>query len=121
MRRGIEAGRVPEWEYQQSAKFPMQEACAGHPELKGKTKRPAMAGRVTDLRQAEPLVQVLLEGLDGRCFVVSYVEDGVKLGDLEQVVNLFGEVQELQFAALVPDRGIGANEFANAGAIDICD
>ena len=36
-------------------------------------------------------------------------------------MNLLGEVQELQFAALVSDRGIGANEFANAGAIDICD
>ena len=39
------------------------------------------------------------EGADGRGLVVLDVEDGVELGDLEQVVDLLGEVQELELAA----------------------
>src|SRR6185312_12345712 len=61
------------------------------------------------------------EGLDGAGFVVLYVEDGVELGDLEQVVNLFGEVQELQFAALVTRGGVGADELADARAVNVVD
>src|SRR6185312_5460294 len=61
------------------------------------------------------------EGLDGAGFVVLYVEDGVELGDLEQVVNLFGEVQELQFAALVTRGGVGTDELADARAVNVVD
>ena len=56
----------------------------------------------------------LLERLYGGGFVVLYVEDGVKLRDLEQIVDLLGEVQQLQFAALILGGGEGAYEFANA-------
>ena len=56
----------------------------------------------------------LLERLDCGGFVVFYVEDGVKLGDLEQIVDLLGEVQQLQFAALILGRGESAYELADA-------
>ena len=35
----------------------------------------------------------LFEGFYGGGFVVFHVEDGVELGDLEQVVHLLGEVE----------------------------
>ena len=58
--------------------------------------------------------KVLLERFDGRGFVVFHVEDGVELGDLEQIVDLLGEVQELQFATLVLGGGEGADQFTDA-------
>ena len=61
----------------------------------------------------------LLEGLDGGSFVVFHVEDGVQLGDLKQIVDFLGEVQEFEFAALILGSGEGADQFADAGAIDI--
>src|SRR5271170_5299656 len=64
---------------------------------------------------------LLGEGRDGGCFVVLDVEDRVELGDLEQVVDLLGEVQELQLAALVADGGIGADQLADARAVDVVD
>ena len=36
----------------------------------------------------------LLEALDGGGFIVFYIEDGVQLGDLKQVVHLLGEVKQ---------------------------
>src|SRR5579863_5722465 len=68
--------------------------------------------------RAEP---ILLERLDGGGFVVLHVEDGVELGDLKQVVDLLGEVQEFQFAALILGGVEGADQFADAGAVDIVD
>src|ERR1022692_2021459 len=59
--------------------------------------------------------------LNRRGFVVLYVEDGVEFGDLEQVVHLLGEVKQLEFAALVLGGGEGADQFADAGAIDVVD
>jgi len=38
---------------------------------------------------------------DGLGLVLVNVEDGVELGDLKQVVNLFGEIQKLQLPPLV--------------------
>src|ERR1700691_2952682 len=43
----------------------------------------------------------LFEGSDGACLVVLDVEDGVELGQLEQVMNFLGQVQELDIRALV--------------------
>src|SRR5579864_1265826 len=64
-------------------------------------------------------VEVLLERLNGRGFVVLHVEHRVELGDLKEIVDLLGEVQELQFAALVLGSGERADQFADAGAVDI--
>ena len=61
-----------------------------------------------------PSWRLLCERLDRVCFVVLDVEDGVEFGDLEQVVNLFGQIQELQFAAAVADGGESADQFADA-------
>jgi len=63
----------------------------------------------------------LLEGFDGGGFVVFHVEDGVELGDLQQVVHLLGEVEKLEFAALILGGGEGADQLADAGAIDVVD
>src|SRR6516164_3822849 len=56
----------------------------------------------------------LLERLDRGGFVVLHVEDRVKLGDLEQVVDLLGEVEQLQFATLILGGREGADQFADA-------
>src|SRR5262249_40580543 len=64
-------------------------------------------------------LRVLLERFDGGSFVVFHVENGVELGDLEQIVDLFGEVEEFQLAALVLGRGESTDELADAGAIDV--
>jgi len=42
-----------------------------------------------------------LEAGDGFGFVVVDVEDGVELGNLQKVMNLFGKLQELQLSSLV--------------------
>src|SRR5262249_41072535 len=65
--------------------------------------------------------RLLLVGGDGACLVVLDVEDGVELGDLEQVVDLASKVQELQFAALVFGCGECADQLTDAGAIDVGD
>src|SRR4051812_14611687 len=45
-----------------------------------------------------------------RCsFVVHYLEDGIQLRNLQQVLYLLGQVQELQFATLLANRSIGAD------------
>src|SRR5208283_1208875 len=63
----------------------------------------------------------LVEGADGGGLVVPDVEDGVELGDLEQVVDLLGEVEQLELAAGVFDGGECADQLSDAGAIDVAD
>src|ERR1019366_3266011 len=53
--------------------------------------------------------------------VVHYVEHHAQLRNLQQVVNLLGEVRQLQLAALVPHRGKGADQLADARAVDVVD
>src|ERR1700687_6199095 len=61
----------------------------------------------------------LLVGGDGAGFVVVDVEDGVKLGELQNVLDLAGQVEQLESGTLILGCGIGANEFAQARAIDV--
>ena len=56
----------------------------------------------------------LLKSLNGGSLVFLHVEDSVELGDLEQVVHLFGQVEQLEFAALVLGGGERAHQFADA-------
>src|ERR1700694_1274724 len=49
--------------------------------------------------------RLLGEGGDGGGLVVLDVEDGVELGDLEEVVDLLGQVEELELAACILDGG----------------
>ena len=53
--------------------------------------------------------KVLLETFDCGGLVVLHIEDGVELGDLEEVMHLLGEVKEFEFAALVLGCGKGAD------------
>lgn len=63
----------------------------------------------------------VVEGFYGGEFVVFDVEDGVELGDVEDVVDFFGEGEEFEFAAGVADGGEAADEFADAGGVDVVD
>lgn len=47
-------------------------------------------------------------------FVVVHVEDGVELGDLEQVVHFFGQVEQLEFPAVIFHGGEAAHQLADA-------
>ena len=59
------------------------------------------------------------KGGDSSSLVVLHIEDRIELGDLQQVVHFFGQMQQLQFPALVADGGEGADQFADAGAVDV--
>jgi hypothetical protein len=63
----------------------------------------------------------VVEGSYGGEFVVFDIENGVELGDVEDVVNFLGEVEELEFASGVADGGEAADEFSYAGAVDVVD
>jgi hypothetical protein len=52
---------------------------------------------------------VLTKGAHSRSFVVFNVENGIELGDLQQVVHFLGQVQQLQFATLIAHGGKGAD------------
>src|ERR1019366_1503217 len=49
------------------------------------------------------------------------VEDRIELGDLQQILDAFGQVQQLQSSTLVGDGGETGDQFADARAIDIGD
>jgi hypothetical protein len=61
----------------------------------------------------------VVEGLDGSEFVVADIKYGVELSDVENVVDLLGEIEEFKFAAGVAYSGETADEFADAGRIDV--
>ena len=53
--------------------------------------------------------------------VVQYVEDRVELRNLQQVVNLLGQVQEFQLSALVANRSKCTDQFADTRAVNVVD
>jgi hypothetical protein len=65
------------------------------------------------------LREEVVERSDGGEFVVFDVEDRVELGDVEDVVYFLSQVEELELAAGVADRGKAADEFSYARAVDI--
>src|SRR5271155_4405942 len=67
------------------------------------------------------MAEGLFKALDRGGFVIFNVEDGIQFGDLQQVVHLLGEVQQFEFATLVLGGGKGADQFADAGAVDVVD
>ncbi len=74
------------------------------------------------MRDREKLFgEEVVEGFYGGEFVVFDVEHGVELGDVEDVVNFFGEAEEFEFAARVADGGEAADQFADAGGVDVID
>src|SRR5262245_58386224 len=52
-------------------------------------------------------------------FVVEDVEDGVQLGDRQQITDPLGRVQELQIAARAPDGRVAADDLAQTAAVHI--
>jgi hypothetical protein len=58
---------------------------------------------------------------DGTSFIVVYLKDGIQLGDLEEIVDALGEIEELELAVLAGDGGEGVDEFADAGGVDVVD
>src|SRR4051794_37635883 len=58
---------------------------------------------------------------NGCGFVVLHVKYRVELRDLKQVMDLLGQVQELELAAFFANRGESADQFSNAGAVNVCD
>src|SRR5690349_15386326 len=62
---------------------------------------------------------LLREGSDCLCLVVLDVEHGVELRDLQQVMDLFGEVQQFEFAAAIADGGVSADQLADPGAVNV--
>jgi hypothetical protein len=56
-----------------------------------------------------------------RGLVVPYVEDGVQLRILQQVVDRLGQVQQLQLTALVADRSKGPEQGADARTVNVVD
>jgi hypothetical protein len=73
--------------------------------------------------RGQPLLlgEEVVEGFYGGEFVVFDVEDGVELGDVEDVLNFLGEAEEFEFAAGVADSGEAADQFADAGGVDVID
>lgn len=63
----------------------------------------------------------VVEAFHGVELVVFNVEDGVELGDVQDVVNLLGEVEELEFASRVADGGEAADQLSDTGAVDVVD
>ena len=58
---------------------------------------------------------------DSLGFVIMNFEDGVELGDLEQVMDPFGEAEEFELAVLAGDGGVAVDKLADAGAIDVAN
>src|SRR5580704_12223174 len=101
----------------------------GHPDLRGVTARleaapfQSNASKQRSKRSRQNNVKrcALFETLNGGRFIVFHVEDGIQFGDLEQIMHLLGEVQQFEFAALVFGGGVGADQLADAGAVDVVD
>lgn len=63
----------------------------------------------------------LAEAAEGGVFVALHVEDRNEPGDLEDVMNATGELQQLHFAAGSAYSRVSAYEFADSGAVDVVD
>jgi len=56
----------------------------------------------------------LVERLYCGCLIVPHIKYRVELGDLQQVMDLLGEVEQLEVAFLLAHSGEGADQFADA-------
>src|SRR5687768_13844038 len=59
------------------------------------------------------------EASDSIRLVVVGLEDGEELGDREQVGDALGQAEQLEAAALPAHRRVGADDLAEAGAVDV--
>ena len=72
-------------------------------------------------RRLELLGEEIVEGFYGGEFIVFDVEDGVELGDVEDVVDFFAEAEEFEVSAGVADGGEAADQFSDSGRVDEID
>jgi hypothetical protein len=61
------------------------------------------------------------ERLNGRGLVVKTVEDGMELCDLQQVVEPFGKIEQLDLSVEFPHAYDGADQMCQARAVDVID
>jgi hypothetical protein len=50
-----------------------------------------------------------------------HFKDGIELGDLQQILHAFSEIEELELALLARDGGVAVDEFSHPGRVDIAD
>src|SRR5271157_1314847 len=81
----------------------------------------AVIGRSSNSGILRRPARALLERPNRRVLVVVDVEHGEQAGDLQQVAHVLVQVHQLEFAALVPQGGVVANQLADAGAVDVID
>src|SRR5205085_10475855 len=55
----------------------------------------------------------------GVSLVFVNVEDGIKLGDLQQILDAMSQIQQLQMPAAIGNSGIGRHELSDSRAVDI--
>ena len=82
----------------------------GHPRGMALIIAECCDGRATHQRQTLRL----FVGGDGAGFVVVDVEHGVELGELQDVLNLAGEVEQLESGTLIFGSCVSADEFTEA-------
>src|SRR5690349_16378521 len=75
--------------------------------------------RRTDDRRRRMEGSWLREAADRGCFVFVNVEDGVELGDLQQILDALSEIEELQLSAAVGHGGETRHQLADPRAVDI--
>src|SRR6185437_14900428 len=79
------------------------------------------AGGITARLRLQTLrLKTLLFECSDRCrLVVLDIEDRIKFRDLEQIVDFFGQIEQLQLTALIADRGEGTDQFADPRAVNV--
>ena len=76
-------------------------------------------GRAITARSAAALHVGRLEAANGVRLVVVGLEHRQQLGDRQQVGDALGQAEQLEAAALAADRGEGADDLAQARAVDV--
>src|ERR1700722_1602706 len=65
------------------------------------------------------LGEEVIKRLHRREFVVPDIEDGVELGDVENVAHFLGEVHELELPAVLFCRNKAADQLSDPGTVDV--
>lgn len=92
---------------------PSERSSPAFPKRELLSQRPTLSALAPDRESGERF--------DRSRLVVFHVKDGVELGDLHDVMDLAGEVEQLHIALMLADGGEGADKGAEAGAVDVGD
>src|ERR1700756_1604677 len=66
-----------------------------------------------------PIPQDLPERFYRGRLIILHVKHGVEFRDLQQVMDFLSQLEQLEFAALVFNRGVGADQLADPRAVNI--